>query len=377
VHVALITTSYPDDTPGSEAAGSFVADFATELSKHVKVTVVAAATASSRTSDAKLDVIRFRVPRAPLSLLNPLNPLHWVAILKTLHAGRGAVSRLVDEDSPDYLFALWALPSGHWAASAGRHKRIPFGVWALGSDIWGAGRLPLIRSILRQVLRNASHRFADGIALGEQVEQISGSACTFLPSTRVLPSLEPRVKPSSAPYKLGFLGRWHRNKGVDILLDALQQLSAQDWDRIAAVRICGGGPLCDEVHRAVQRLRGAGHPVQTGGYLDKQAAAEFIDWADYLVVPSRIESIPVIFSDAMQIGTPIIATPVGDLPQLHRKYGFGLLAAAAAPRDVAASLQAALKGDASAYATGIAAAAGDFDIEAIVQSFVAQTGQVA
>ena len=30
-HIAILTTSYPDNIPGSEAAGSFVGDFAREL----------------------------------------------------------------------------------------------------------------------------------------------------------------------------------------------------------------------------------------------------------------------------------------------------------------------------------------------------------
>jgi hypothetical protein len=47
LHVALVTTSYPDQQPGSEAAGSFVEDFAHALSEHARVTVIAASTADS------------------------------------------------------------------------------------------------------------------------------------------------------------------------------------------------------------------------------------------------------------------------------------------------------------------------------------------
>ncbi len=45
-----------------------------------------------------------------------------------------------------------------------------------------------------------------------------------------------------APYRLAFLGRWHPNKGTDLLLDALHQLRDEDWHRIEAVRIAGGAP---------------------------------------------------------------------------------------------------------------------------------------
>ena len=87
----------------------------------------------------------------------------------------------------------------------------------------------------------------------------------------------------------------------------------------------GGGPLKDEVHRRTSALIDAGRPIQLGGYLDKSQAEDLISQADWLVIPSRIESIPVVFSDAIKLSTPLIATPVGDLPELLGKYGTGVL----------------------------------------------------
>ena len=370
MHVAIITTSYPDDVPGSEAAGSFVADFAQQLATQVRVTVIAAASATTRTCEGDVDVIRFAVPRLPLSLLRPFHPADWPAILKTIGNGRQTLEKFVQDSRPDYLFALWALPSGHWAASLGRQYRIPFGIWALGSDIWGLGRIPLLRGKLRRVLRAADHCFADGLALAGDVKKLSGRSCQFLASTRKLPQPVHVPGTNSTPYKLAFLGRWHPNKGIDIFLDSLRQLNDRDWSRISLVRIYGGGPLNDEVHGVVTELLEQNRPVEVGGYLDKQSAADLIHWADYQLLPSRIESIPVIFSDAVQIGTPIVATPVGDLPALHSKYEFGLLATAPTPEAFAQALREALDGNAMSFQPGLAAAAADFNIVDIVRRFV-------
>ena len=375
MHVAIITTSYPDDVPGSEAAGSFVADFAQQLAEHVQVTVIAAATTASRSRDGDVDVIRFVVPRLPLSLLRPLHPSDWLAIARTLRSGKHAMQQFVRDSSPDYLFALWALPAGHWAAQVARQNDIPFAIWALGSDIWSLGRVPLLRWKLQRVLRAANHCFADGLKLAEDVERLSGRRCRFLASARVLPQPDNNDTTSAAPYKLAFLGRWHRNKGADLLLDALRQLSERDWSRIATVRICGGGPLQDEVQRVVRELQGQNRPVEVGGYLDKQGAANLIAWADFLLLPSRIESIPVIFSDALQVCTPIIATPVGDLPALHDKYSFGILAAAASSAAFAEALRRALDSDATKYQAGLELAAADFELSGIARRFVAEIRQ--
>jgi glycosyltransferase involved in cell wall biosynthesis len=372
-HIALITTSYPEGGAGAEAAGSFVEDFATELSRHVRVTVLAASTTDSLCTNENLTVRRFSVPRLPLSLLNPLLPTHWASIVQTIRSGEKALQEVAKDDRPDHILALWALPSGHWANRIASRYGIKYSVWALGSDIWGLGKLPLIRSVLRRVLRRASFRFADGLQLAGDVQDISGMECGFLASTRLLPAVGNKAATSSAPFKLAFLGRWHPNKGADLLLDALGQLEGDDWERISEVRVFGGGPLQQEILAGVSTLADQGRPVVAGAYLDKQAAAELIHWADYLLLPSRIESIPVIFSDAMQVGTPIVATPVGDLPSLSERYRFGIVAAEANAPSFAKAIQQALGHDPAQFYEGILEARRDFDLGKIVGRFLRET----
>jgi len=370
--IALITTSYPDNAPGTEAAGSFVEDFALELSRSVAVTVLAASRENSVASSGSFTVRRFAVPRLPLSLLRPQNPFDWPAVLKTLQAGRVALSQLIDDDRPDHILALWALPSGWWAESAGRG--VPFSTWALGSDIWSLGRIPLIRHKLKRVLGNASHRFADGPGLCADVEQLCSKPCTFLPSTRRLPALRDSAIADQPPYKLAFLGRWHPNKGADLLMRSLEALDDDDWSRIGEVRVFGGGPLAGQVRATADALVAAGRRVTVGDYLNKHEAAELIAWADYVLLPSRIESIPVIFSDAMQLGTPVIATPVGDLPRLHERYEFGVLARAASDVSFAAAIRQAIRQDAAQFGGDVERARLDFDLETIAAQFLSEIG---
>ena len=372
--VALISTSYPDDNPGSEAAGGFVEDFARELARSVPVSVVAASRSDSVTNSGNLRVRRFAVPRLPLSLLRPHNPFDWPALVGTLRAGRHALRQAIAEDRPDHVFALWVLPSGWWARAETAAHGVPFSTWALGSDIWSLGRIPLVRGALAAVLSDAEHRYADGLALGADVENLCGKECTFLPSARSLPPLRNAPVARHAPYKLAFLGRWHRNKGIDILMRALLELGHDDWEKIEEVRICGGGPLQADVNAVATRLGADQRPVSIGGFLDKEAAATLIGWADYLLLPSRIESIPVIFSDAMQLGTPLISTPVGDLPRLHAQYGFGILAGEASPGGLRDALRQALEAPAADFVPGVSLARCDFDPAASATRFLQDIG---
>lgn len=369
-HIALVTTSYPDGTPGADAAGSFVEDFAAELAQWAKVTVVAASSEDSVDSAGNLCVKRFRVPRLPLSLLKPQNPLDWPALFTTLLAGRKALRQVLETDPPDHVFALWVLPCGWWAAAEAKPRGIPYSTWALGSDIWSLARIPVARQLLSAVLRDAEHSYADGIALCADVERLSSTPCDFLPSTRRLPMLREAAVADRAPYKLAFIGRWHPNKGADLLLDALRELDDDDWQLISEVRIFGGGPLDSEIHEAVRRLSADGRPVNVGGYLDKAGAASLIAWADYLLLPSRIESIPVIFSDALQQSTPLVSTPVGDLPRLHQKYCYGVLADAASTESFGRAIRKALRSDASGYCRDIGAARQDFSLASSVRKFL-------
>lgn len=368
--IALITTSYPGAMPGSEAAGSFVEDFALELAEIADVTVLAVSQTESVESNGRLTVRRFAVPRLPLSRLRPGNPLDWPAISATLRRGRRATADMVESDRPDHILALWALPSGWWARSTG----VSYSTWALGSDVWSLGRIPVIRSVLASVLKGATHRFADGIQLATDVEHLSARSCSFLASARRLPAPRGTSATKGDRLKLAFLGRWHPNKGADLLMQALLSLGDEYWQRIEEVRIFGGGPLEELVRRSAKALSAAGRPIAVGGYLDRQEAANLIGWADFLLLPSRIESIPVIFSDAMQLGTPIIATPVGDLPRLLERYECGVLADAATSEGLADALRTALLRDPNSFTPGVERARADFDTKFIARQFLDTIG---
>jgi glycosyltransferase involved in cell wall biosynthesis len=362
-HIAIITTSFPDRDPGSEAAGSFVEDFAEVLSRHVGVTVIAPSLSQRKDErHGNLTICRFTVPRLPLSLLRPGNPIHWSLIIKTLRAGRQAVQRLAGEARIDHILALWILPSGYWARNIWKSHGIPYSVWALGSDVWNLGKIPLVKKLLKIVLRDSFMCFADGYILKKDVKKISGKSCEFLASTRRLPTVKEKSLSTAPPYKLVYLGRWHHNKGTDILLDSLHLLSDENWAKIEEVRIFGGGTLEKIIKSGYAALKEVGRPVLLGGYLDKTQAAELLLWADYLLIPSRIESIPIIFSDAMQASCPVVTTPVGDLSHLIKRYKVGILSTEVSAKAFGSAICEALHKPPCLYINGLQDIKKQFDL---------------
>ena len=372
MRLLLISSSPVLRSGGREAAGSFVHDLAEALFKTGTRTAVVTPDDSEANlswgvqTSSGFTHFEFYAERIPMSQLNAGYPGDWPTIVRTLLAGKDAVARATEDFRPDCILALWALPSGYWAQNAILGSATgKYGIWALGSDIWTLRRIPVVKQILRRVLKKADVVFADGVKLANDVKVISGRDCHFLPSARKLPHIRSRDLSPNPPYRIGYLGRWHQNKGVDLLLDGLELLEDKDWNLIQRVRICGGGPLESQVKLRVEKLRGAGRPCEVDDYLDKDAARWFYDWTDFVLLPSRLESVPVVFSDAMQTNRPIVAMPAGDLEKLVDKYRCGECAAQILSSEFANALRTALKNGPRYYASNFPIAAADFCIDRI------------
>lgn len=366
--LVLVTSSFPIAGDGSEAAGAFVADLVDALSEYIPVRVVAPGRESCRQQwSARVEIFRYATPEQALSTLRLWHPKDAFETLRVLASGFGATEMAVSAGPTLHVLALWALPCGEWARLAAARHGVGYSVWTLGSDIWSLGRIPVVRLLLRRVLSQARYCYSDGMKLKEDTERLGGRAAQFLPSTR---SLITAPRPSSRqqpPYRLIFLGRWHPNKGVDLLLAALRLLGDEEWQFIESVEIYGGGPLQGEVEAAVDELAAADRPIRSYGYIDKARAESTIAAADFLLIPSRIESIPVVFSDAMKLGCPVVVMPVGDFPSLMEGASCGILAATVSADAYAAALRAALRTSPSDFHHDLKVMASRFDLPSCAQ----------
>jgi len=372
-HIVLITSSYPYPGAGGMAAGPFAEDFARELARHARVTVLASGPQDNLAYDGNLTVRHFSVPGFPLSQLKPSRPRDWPDILASMRTGQQALDSVLKHGRIDFVLACWALPAGFWAMRSSRKYHVPYSVWALGSDILVLGKSPLVRWLLRKILRRADLCFADGYGLVQEVEGLAGAPCSFLPSSRALPEFTGGHPRNHPPFRLAYLGRWHSVKGVDLLLEALSLLEDGDWDRIEVVKICGGGPLEEDVRRACAKLQANNRPVAFTGYLEKQQVSELLTRSDYLLIPSRSESIPVVFSEAMSCSCPVICTPVGDLPALISKYEAGVQASEITASAIKIAIRKALLKSPSGFVAGMKNACRDFDVKNSVRKFLTCT----
>jgi glycosyltransferase involved in cell wall biosynthesis len=373
VKIWILTSSFPAN-PGDAgaAAGLFVADFAAALAQagHRVLVVTPDKQAGEKRDPPGVEVHWFpwRGGHKPLSGLRPYLPADLLATLSLFRQGARALHELYRRDPPDHVLAMWAVPAGALAVLLKRRHGVPVTVWCLGSDVWTLGRYPILRGLVRRVLRGSDLVFADGLRLAADAQRLAGRPCEFLPSGRRLNrALDRRISPPAAGPRFLFIGRYARVKGVDVLLEAMAGFCRRESS--GHLYVFGGGPLEARIRARAARPDLSGR-VTIGGYADEAAVVSWLAACDCVVIPSRIESIPVIFSDALQMGRPLIASDVGDMGALLRAHPAGLVV----PPDDSAALCAALLQmageDRARYASAIRELAARFDITKVADEWI-------
>lgn len=108
-------------------------------------------------------------------------------------------------------------------------------------------------------------------------------------------------------YDIAFIGRLARNKGIDLFLEVLEQAN------LTGV-IVGDGPL---LSCARKRARKAKLKVYITGFVsDSSAVAGILNRSKLLLMTSLNEGGPRVVLEAMACGVPVIATPVGIVPDI-------------------------------------------------------------
>lgn len=112
-----------------------------------------------------------------------------------------------------------------------------------------------------------------------------------------------------------FAGRVSLEKGALDLVDAWRLAG----DLAPALRVIGDGPARKEMQR-----RAEGLPVEFTGSISRDAARREIARARLLIVPSRwFEGFPLVISEALAHGTPLVVADIGPLGEIVNQAGAG------------------------------------------------------
>lgn len=375
MNIQIITSSYPS-YPGdpTASAGLFVNAFVLELQRlghRVIVHPVARKSQYQSEEGVIIEPLPWKSGDVVLAEMSYWNPSTLLKFIYFFREGRKLCIATHQRYAIDRTLCMWAIPCGLFGYWIKRALHKPYDVWVLGSDIWRIRNIPLLGPwLIKRVINNADHIFADGLKLCDDVKEIAQRECPFLPSTRVLPK---PITPLSSlkennKFRLLFVGRYHQNKGPDLLIESMNYLSPK-LRAVIEVHLFGFGNMMEALESLIKQ-HALEDVVKLHHGIEPQDLSNYLNSVHYLIIPSRIESVPVIFFDAMQIGTPVISTPVGDLPRLINQYNCGIIAQSSGAKEIAAAIEEAFQSDQAKLREGARKLMQEFDMKQIVTTWL-------
>ncbi|MFC0359372.1 hypothetical protein CYJ76_01550 [Kytococcus schroeteri] len=236
-----------------------------------------------------------------------------------------AVDRAVAQS--DLVICRVPGPIGTLAALSARCRGVPYVTEMVGDplDVLSSGAAGEVArraakgaaKVTRWVVSHAAAaRFVTRSNLQAVYPAALGRPVFGIPNVRI-----PRAKLRSEPramtgerVRLLAVGSQETNyKGHDIAIRALGHLR-EDGVRAHLVLV-GGGRLHEDLKELAGEL-GLTDSVEFTGAVSRSEVRLAMEAADILVHPSRTEGLPRVVVEAMATGLPVVATPVGGVPEL-------------------------------------------------------------
>ena len=138
---------------------------------------------------------------------------------------------------------------------------------------------------------------------------------------------------------IGFVGRLGEEKGVMNLVRAMPLVLKARSDVRLIIR--GNGYLMDEIQQQVKDSQ-IEDVVTFVGWVNRDELPDYYNQMKVLVLPSLSEGIPVTIQESMACGTPVLATPVGSIPDLIKDGETGFIMDNNTPECIAENIIRAL-----------------------------------
>ncbi len=121
---------------------------------------------------------------------------------------------------------------------------------------------------------------------------------------------------------VGFVGRFNAEKGILQLIRAIPDVILENSG--LEFLIIGDGDLSNTIRDYVFS-KNLESKVTMPGWIPHDSLPDFLNQMKLLVIPSDTEGLPNIMLEAMACGTPVLASPVGVIPDLIRNEVNGFI----------------------------------------------------
>jgi glycosyltransferase involved in cell wall biosynthesis len=136
-----------------------------------------------------------------------------------------------------------------------------------------------------------------------------------------------------------FVGRIEPRKGLHVLLESLRYLKSTV--HLVIVGPPGWSPeYYQDILRLIKKENQKGkHKIEYLGIIDESSKIKLCQKASIIILPSFGEGLPVVILEALSCETPVIATPVGGVPEVIRDGENGILVPLNNPPKLAKAIQ--------------------------------------
>lgn len=320
MRILLINSEFP---PVGGGAGNASANLAREMAAAGHDVVMLTAHHRGLPRDERWQGVRVRRIRALRRRRERSNAVEQLAFM---FASTLATLTLLPRWRPDVILAFFGIPSGLAGWAAKRLAGVPYLVSLRGGDVPGfrpydfALYHRLAAPLIRMIWRGAEHVVANSDGLKALAEAFyPGFPIRVIPNGVDLQKYRPARREWSPP-RLLLVGRLVHQKGADLLLDALSDLSEYSWQ----LTLVGDGPQRPHLEAQAARL-GLQARVYFADWLEGEALVAAYQQANLFVFPSRHEGMPNVVLEAMSAGLPVVASRIAGNEELVVDGETGLL----------------------------------------------------
>lgn len=136
---------------------------------------------------------------------------------------------------------------------------------------------------------------------------------------------------------VGYIGRWSQEKGVLNFMEAISRV-IETTDE-ATFLVGGEGQLRPQVEQCATKLS---NRLKFPGWIPRGELPHYLNELKLLVIPSYTDAGPNIAFEAMACGTPVLATPVGSIPDMVTDGETGFIMENNSPECIAKNVVRAL-----------------------------------
>jgi len=270
----------------------------------------------------------------PKYLMTPKVGMIFYGLLMFL-SSLSCVARIRRRFNFDLIDAHYVYPDGFAAALTAKFFKVPLIISARGSDINRYARMLSIRKFLRYALIKADQLICVSKALKMEIIrlQVPEEKITVIPNGVDLGKFK-SISKTAARKNLGlpdqkkiilYVGRLDENKGVDLLIRSLKIINGETKEKDVHLIIVGNGQTRKKLESLTHSLN-LSRQVLFMGTVPHNELYQWYSAADVFCLPSKMEGWPNVIMEAMACGVPVVATPVGGIPEIITSDKVGLLA---------------------------------------------------